>query len=857
MAALGAAIRLGQPALGARGRAVPARVSLRGAPLLRRGRSLSAAFRADGASTSSPRAVLEDVTTRKETSAAESTPAPQEDIFSLRFPGKYVAEESEEGLTDYSDMPEHLKERNRILTPWPVCRLELKKSFGYTDAQLDAFEQLSDEDLQRAYEMMLICRDFENECAGAYMQGKIRGFMHLDNGQETIPALLADQLTKNDIKYSFYRDHTHAIASGVDPGAIMAELYGKDGGTCRGTGGSMHVYDKPTHFQGGWALVAEQLAYAVGAARSIMMDKKLGYPGKLAFRNKMNKSEDKDDRICVVFVGEGGAQNGRMAECLNAAAKEDLPLLFVVIDNGRAINTFTQDVAANQAVYRMGEHYGVPGTLVDGQNLTDVLKVGRAVMHHVRTKGPAILQVHTFRFNGHSPADPEHERNRKPEKRWARAEADPIKIFEASAEFTRGVGEEAAAACKERAAAVVQAALDFADASPDPPPSLAAELEYPDPVTTDYAAREPVGGLAEAAELTERVVPAAALATVRERIATLQQQAVESGLSIGDAVNLAILEEMLRDPTTTIHAEDLQAGSSYNIPAGTQQAFSTVRACDEIIDEGHFIGKALGEAMNNYRPIVELMNANFGIYGIAELSSAGNTYATTGGQFKMPMTVIGAGGTAPNQSLGAEHSQPFHAYIMGIPGLKICTAARPEAAYGLAKSMIRDNGPGVLLLPVKMMKIKGAPMSTDFFLPLHKATYLAKASDERVEANKAVTVLTYLHGVKEAQDAVAQVGSGYGVDLIELTSLKPLDMDTIRESLARTHRLIILDESTRSGGVGATISARVGEEAFDLLDQPVRRLCMEDAPVPYSTAIEKMVVKRCSDLVEAIKDVVR
>ena len=107
----------------------------------------------------------------------------------------------------------------------------------------------------------------------------------------------------------------------------------------------------------------------------------------------MNKSEDKDERIAVVFVGEGGAQNGRMAECLNAAAKENLPILFCVIDNGRAINTFTQDVAANQAVYKMGEHYGIPGTIVDGQNLTDVLKVGRSVINHVRKTGPAILQV--------------------------------------------------------------------------------------------------------------------------------------------------------------------------------------------------------------------------------------------------------------------------------------------------------------------------------------------------------------------------------------------------------------------------------------------------------------------------------
>ena len=125
------------------------------------------------------------------------------------------------------------------------------------------------------------------------------------------------------------------------------------------------------------------------------------------------------------------------------------------------------------------------------------------------------------------------------------------------------------------------------------------------------------------------------------------------------------------------HAEDLQAGSSYNIPANTQQAFGTLRAADEIIDEGHFIGEALGEAMNGYRPIVELMNANFGIYGMAELSSAGNTYATTGGQFNMPMTVIGAKRHRAQPVALARTLPTVPRVIMGI-SLKICSASSPR-----------------------------------------------------------------------------------------------------------------------------------------------------------------------------------
>ena len=233
-------------------------------------------------------------------------------------------------------------------------------------------------------------------------------------------------------------------------------------------------------------------------------------------------------------------------------------------------------------------------------------------------------QVHTYRLQGHSPADPEHERGRKAEKKWARAEADPLKIFEATERLDAALMD----ARKKKASAVVKDAVTFAKASPPPPRELAKELEFPDPADTDYnLQKEP----ADSAALTKASVDPEALKACEGRIAELQAQAKDPGLNIGDALNLAILEEMVRDPRTTIHAEDLQAGSSYDIPRMTQQTFGALRAADEIIDEGHFLGKALGEGMNGYRPIVELMNANFGIYGMAELSSAGNTHRRPSG----------------------------------------------------------------------------------------------------------------------------------------------------------------------------------------------------------------------------------
>lgn len=745
--------------------------------------------------------------------------------------------------------------RPPINLPWNDVASQLMESFGYTAADIAQYETLdtNKDELMKIYRAMQMARGFENACNQQYMQGKIRGFMHLDNGQESIPALVEYAIKKQDKKLSYYREHTHAIASGVDPGEVMAELFMKDTGSCRGAGGSMHIFDRETYFQGGWALVCEQLPYAAGAAKSILLDRELGVSDDAKFEKQDVPPPANDDRIAVVFVGEGGAQNGRTAELLNSAAKDNLPLLLLVIDNGRAINTFTPDIAQNSNVYQQGKHYGVPGLLVDGMDAVDVAKGGKAVIDYIRSgKGPAILQVHTYRFNGHSPADPEHERGRKEEKAWARQAQDPIKRFEdkwiAAGMFTEDELKQA----RKEVLAEVKKSVEFAEQSPMPPVELAKELEFPDVPDTDYNLRE---GPAFADEVNARTISPEQMKVIQDHIAALQAKAKAGEISIGDAINLAIHEEMLRDPTTTIHAEDLQAGSSYDIPKLTQQTYGKGRAADEIIDEGHFIGKALGEALNGYRPIVELMNTNFGIYGMAEISSAGNTYATTGGRFNMPMTIIGAGGTAPNQALGAEHSQPFHAYVMGIPGLKIGTAASPAAAYGLTKSMIRDNGPCFLFAPVKMMKESKGPVDLGKCMPLNKAALLHKASDESVKSRKAVTVLTYLHGVKESMMAIDAIQEeGFDVDLIELRSLKPLDMETIATSLSRTHKLAILDESTKSGGVGATISAAVSEELFDLLDAPVRRLCMDDAPVPYAESMEKAVVKRGSDLIEAVFD---
>eukprot|EP00854_Cymbomonas_tetramitiformis_P009243 gene9243-10950_t len=714
------------------------------------------------------------------------------------------------------------------------------------------YDDLSRDDLLSAYNTMVICRKFENECVEAYKAGDIRGFMHADQGQETVPALIADCLSPNDIKCSFYREHTHALASGVPLVDIMAELFGRTGGTCKGSGGSMHLFDKRTKFQGGWALVGEHLSYAVGMARSIRLDR------------QQNPAKPRNaDKIVVVLLGDGASQTGRMDTALHAAAQHKLPVLFLVVDNGRAINTFTPDVAANVDVYQRGANYGIPGAKVDGQSLVDMLRAGRVVSDYVRKEcAPAILQVHTYRFQGHSSADPEREPGRKQEKRWAVHQADPIKLFEEHVSKTSTeIAEADLQASKNRASELVRTAVATAKRSPAPNKCDQDSLRiYPTPVDTDYNSITPP---AYAQAINTQTISAQALKEVSERISHLQLMAQESCMTISDALNLAILEEMLDNPRTTMHTEDMSLDLAYDYAYHdmrklTRRTFGSLRAPDredKLQDEACIIGQALGLALNGYRPIIELMHANGGIMGMAELSSMCSAHAMSGGQFQMPVSIICAGGVA--RFMGSAHSTPFHALVMAIPGLKILTASLPDTAYSLTKSMLRDDGPCILFVPEEQMKHTSRAVKVGKCLPLNKCRVLHTASPESVAAGRAVTVITYLHGVRTVMSVISEIQKTLNsdVDLLEMLCLKPVDIAAIRTSIQRTHKVVILDESHYSGGVGTFLSAIIAEEFLSDLDAPVKRLCMPDIPVLYTPSMGfASAVKGDQEVVKAVSE---
>jgi pyruvate dehydrogenase E1 component alpha subunit len=301
---------------------------------------------------------------------------------------------------------------------------------------------------------MLLIRRFEEKSAELYSAGKIRGFLHLYIGEEAVGVGAMEALAPEDAVVATYRDHGHALARGLDPGALMAEMYGKANGCSRGRGGSMHFFDVVRRFYGGYAIVAGGLPVAVGLALA----------DKLQGRN----------RATACFFGEGAVAEGEFHESLNLAALWRLPVLFLCENNLYAMGTALERSESVMDIRLKAQSYAVPAEAVDGMDVLAVEQAVRAAADVVRGGSPYLLELRTYRFRAHSMADPELYRSKDEVERWR--ERDPISLF---AERL-GLTEEERAELETSVAAEVEAAVEKAEAGPwEPVEDLLRDVTTP------------------------------------------------------------------------------------------------------------------------------------------------------------------------------------------------------------------------------------------------------------------------------------------------------------------------------------------------------------------------------------------
>jgi pyruvate dehydrogenase E1 component beta subunit len=319
-------------------------------------------------------------------------------------------------------------------------------------------------------------------------------------------------------------------------------------------------------------------------------------------------------------------------------------------------------------------------------------------------------------------------------------------------------------------------------------------------------------------------------------------------LTMREAISQAMWEEMERDPNIFILGEEVGVwGGSYAVTKGFFDHFGAERVRDTPIAEAAIIGAAIGAALTGLRPIAELMTINFAFSAFDHIvNEAAKLHYMFGGQFVLPLVIRAVGGGG--RQLGATHSQTPDAIFAHFPGLKVVSPGTPADAKGLLKAAIRSNDPVLFIEHATMYQVRDEVPDGDYVIPIGKSKVQRPGKD--------VTIVTYSKGLEISMKAAEELAKdGIESEIVDLRCLQPLDMDPVIQSFRKTNRAVIVEEGWKSFGVGAEISARIYEQAFDFVDAPVVRVAQKEVPLPYNRTLEQSALPQPADVVKAVREV--
>ncbi|MDA8809879.1 pyruvate dehydrogenase complex E1 component subunit beta [Flavobacteriaceae bacterium] len=319
-------------------------------------------------------------------------------------------------------------------------------------------------------------------------------------------------------------------------------------------------------------------------------------------------------------------------------------------------------------------------------------------------------------------------------------------------------------------------------------------------------------------------------------------------LQFREAIAEAMSEEMRKDPSIYLMGEEVaEYNGAYKASKGMLDEFGPERVIDTPISELGFAGIGIGSAMNGNKPIIEFMTFNFALVGIDQIiNNAAKIRQMSGGQFNCPIVFRGPTGSAGQ--LGATHSQAFENWFANTPGLKVVVPSNPKDAKGLLKAAIQDPDPVIFMESEQMYGDKGEVPEGEYTIPLGVADVIRNGSD--------VTVVSFGKILKEALKAADTLsGQGISLEIIDLRTIRPLDMDTIISSVKKTNRLVILEEAWPFGSIASEIAFQVQDKAFDYLDAPVQKINTADTPAPYSPVLLEEWLPSTQDVIDAVNRV--
>lgn len=664
------------------------------------------------------------------------------------------------------------------------------------------------DELIRLYRTMTKIRLFEESIGTTYIdemaEGRsLLGELHLSIGQEGIAAGTCAHLHRQDSVTSYYRGHGHAIAKGVDMAKIAAEILGREAGLSKGKGGHMHLFDPANNFST-TGIVGAQLPLSLGPA---LTSKTLGLGS-----------------VSVVFFGDGAANQGTFHESLNLASVWKLPVIFVCEDNAWAMSvpktasTSVQDNAQRAAAYNM------PGVAVDGNEVLGVWKAAReAVVRARSSNGPTLLDCKTYRLRGHIEGDQQIYRSKEELDEWK--SKDPILRLEKHIVEEQILAQSDLDRIHAEEKALVDRAIESAKNSPWPraEESLTSVFE---------TAREPSEPLPEPGS--------------RE-------------LTFGEAITEAMKQEMEGDDRVILLGEDVRVGlggGAFGCSTGLHEQFGDRRILDTPISESAFIGAAIGAASTGLRPIVELQFIDF--FGVAMdqiYNQMAKIHYMSAGGFKVPVVLRAAMGGGYGD--GAQGSQCLHSIFAHVPGLRVIIPSTPYDAKGLLIRAIRSDDPVLFLehkllynVPFLPFGISGAVPEQKYQIPFGSAVKRREGSDVTI-----VAVALMVHKALAAAEKLSE--EGIDVEVVDLRTLNPLDKTTIVNAVAKTGRLLVVDEDHLSFGLTGEIIAVTCEALEGKLKQAPKRIAVPDVPIPASHLMEEYVIPSEEKICESVRALMR
>ncbi|MEX2188494.1 MAG: pyruvate dehydrogenase complex E1 component subunit beta [Pirellulales bacterium] len=668
--------------------------------------------------------------------------------------------------------------------------------------------QLTAERLCQLYRSMQLIRQTEEELARCHQRGLIHGACHTYVGQEAIAAGVCTHLSPRDVVFSTHRGHGHALAKGMPPGELMAELFGRVGGCSRGRGGSMHLFAPEIGMMGTSGIVGPCILQACGG----------GYSAKLL----------KTGGVAVAFFGDGAVNNGAFHEGLNMASIWRLPVLFVCENNQYATEVPFAYSSGNSSVAGRGAAYGIPGFELDGNDVLDVHRAaGEAIARARAGDGPTLVECKTYRTRAHAEGMPDFGyRTREEVENWKKR-CPIVALREAVA--SGQVPVDGAASFMERFDTIdaevretVRAAREFAEASPPPDPATATGYVYAD---------------VSASTTVHRPLPTDCSAS--SRTITFAQATLE-----------ALAEEMARDDRIFVLGEGIgQRGGNFLTTKGLFDLYGAERLCDTPICERGFVGLACGAAMTGTRPVVDFMFADFVLDGFGEIvNQIAKMQYMSSGRLKMPVVLRGCIGIG--HSAATHHSGSYYGAFAQVPGLRIVVPSSPADAKGLLKHALGGDDPVVFLEHRELLQLKGPVPEGDYEIAFGHARVVRTGEHVTV-----VALARMVHQTLAVCDELAR--EGISVEVVDPRTISPLDAATILTSVQKTGRLLVVDELPAQYGFSAEIAARVADEGFDDLDAPIRRLTGAFCPTPYSPSLEAVMIPQPQDIAAAIRDLLR